>query len=244
MVKVHVAPMCTEYKAFAEGRNHDHFGHEAAGEVVEVAQPGSVQVGDRVVVMPTNPCGKCVYCLDGDYIHCQDGVDFAAFHGSRHGSARWRNTWSNRTGCSSRSPMMSPTNTPAWPVAVWGRRLGVPTHAGGQTRHCADHGVGASGAGWGDQCALPRGAGDRCGIEPVAGGTGAGTGRRAIVDPRDEDALKQVLGGRTTGAADKAVDCSGSPAAHRLCIDATRRRGQVAFVGESSADTPLASAPT
>ena len=24
-----------------------HFGHEAAGEVVEVAQPGRVQVGDR-----------------------------------------------------------------------------------------------------------------------------------------------------------------------------------------------------
>ena len=56
VVKVHVAPMCTEYKAFAEGRNHDHFGHEAAGGVVEVAQPGRVKVGDRVVVMPTNPC--------------------------------------------------------------------------------------------------------------------------------------------------------------------------------------------
>ncbi len=87
VVKVHVAPMCTEYKAFAEGKNQDHFGHEAAGEVVEIAQPGKVKVGDRVVVMPGNPCGKCAYCLDGEYIHCQDGVDFAAFHGSRHGSA-------------------------------------------------------------------------------------------------------------------------------------------------------------
>ena len=87
VVKVHVAPMCTEYKAFAEGTNYEHFGHEAAGEVVEVAQPGKVKVGDRVVVMPTSPCGKCVYCLEGEYIHCQDMVNFEAFHGSRHGSA-------------------------------------------------------------------------------------------------------------------------------------------------------------
>ena len=114
VVKVHVAPMCTEYKAFAEGRNHDHFGHEAAGEVVEVAQPGRVKVGDRVVVMPTNPCGKCVYCLDGDYIHCQDGVDFAAFHGPAVDSARplARSNacrWTDTTPCSS----------PAWDQWGW-----------------------------------------------------------------------------------------------------------------------------
>ena len=42
---------------------------------------------------------------------------------------------------------------------------------------------------------------------------------------------------------DKAVDCSGVVAAHRLCIDSTRRRGAVAFVGESGADTPLRISP-
>jgi threonine dehydrogenase-like Zn-dependent dehydrogenase len=30
-----------------------------------------------------------------------------------------------------------------------------------------------------------------------------------------------------------AVECSGAESAQRLCIDATRRQGQVAFVGES-----------
>ena len=36
LIKVHVAPMCTEYKAFVAGRAGPGLGHEAAGEVVEV----------------------------------------------------------------------------------------------------------------------------------------------------------------------------------------------------------------
>ena len=61
-----------------------------------------------------------------------------------------------------------------------------------------------------------------------------------MVNPLDPDALRQILdltaGGR---GVDKAVDCSGVVAAHRLCIDAARRKGQVAFVGECSDDTPI-----
>ena len=35
------------------------------------------------------------------------------------------------------------------------------------------------------------------------------------------------------------MDCSGNVAAHRLCIDAAWRKGQVAFVGECGAETPF-----
>ena len=34
VVKVHAAPMCTEYKSFAAGDRAEFLGHEAAGEVV------------------------------------------------------------------------------------------------------------------------------------------------------------------------------------------------------------------
>jgi L-iditol 2-dehydrogenase len=69
-------------------------------------------------------------------------------------------------------------------------------------------------------------------------------GAEAVIDPGDEDALAQILALTRSGrGVDKAVDCSGAVAAHRLCIDATRRRGQIAFVGESSADTPLRVSP-
>ena len=87
LVKVHVAPMCTEYKPFTSGHRSEFLGHEAAGEVVEVAQPGKVKVGDRVVVMPQYPCGKCALCLAGDYIYCENTVNFNAFTGGPEGRA-------------------------------------------------------------------------------------------------------------------------------------------------------------
>src|SRR5438874_1162738 len=59
LVKVHVVPMCTEYKAFLSGQKSEFLGHEAAGEVVAVDQPGRVKVGDRVVAMPLAGCGSC-----------------------------------------------------------------------------------------------------------------------------------------------------------------------------------------
>ena len=40
VVKVHTAPMCTEYKAYQDGAPTHCLGHEAAGEVVE--RPASV----------------------------------------------------------------------------------------------------------------------------------------------------------------------------------------------------------
>ena len=87
LVKVHTAPMCTEFKAFVGGQSGDYLGHEAAGEVVEVAQPGRVKIGDRVAVMPLSACGQCALCLTGDYIHCEQTINFADFHGTREGSA-------------------------------------------------------------------------------------------------------------------------------------------------------------
>src|SRR5437588_4431043 len=87
VVKVHAAPMCTEYKSFLAGRPEEWLGHEAAGEVAAVAQPGRVRVGDRVVAMAQYPCGKCALCVSGEDIHCASNIDFAAFHGTREGSA-------------------------------------------------------------------------------------------------------------------------------------------------------------
>ncbi|MBN1402151.1 MAG: zinc-binding dehydrogenase, partial [Anaerolineae bacterium] len=89
LVKVHVAPMCTEYKIWQSGRPNEYLGHEAAGEVVAVAQPGRVQVGDRVVVMPLYACGGCALCVAGDYIHCQSAPPVEAFLGTREGTATY-----------------------------------------------------------------------------------------------------------------------------------------------------------
>ena len=89
LVKIHAVPMCTEYKGFKENREAEKFGfgHEAAGEVVEIAQPCSVNIGDRVVVQPQNACGKCSLCLIGEHIHCQTGRNVRQITGSCTGTA-------------------------------------------------------------------------------------------------------------------------------------------------------------
>ena len=245
VVKVHVAPMCTEYKAFAEGANHEHFGHEAAGEVIEVAQPGKVRVGDRVVVMPGNPCGKCIYCLEGEYIHCQDMVNFAAFHGSRDGSATMAQLLVKQDWML--VPISDGVSYEHAGMACCG--LG-PTYGAFQNMQVDKYdtvlitGLGPVGLG-GIVNARYRGA-RVIGVDSNKwrAQRALELGAEIVVDPGEADALQQILTLTKSGrGVDKSVDCSGVVAAHRLCIDATRRKGQIAFVGESSADTPLRISP-
>src|SRR5205823_4322547 len=85
LVKIVAAPMCAEYKSFLSGESPAVMGHEAAGEVVAVAQPGRVRVGDRVVAMPLAGCGQCALCRSGDYIHCEEAFALGGFAGPRAG---------------------------------------------------------------------------------------------------------------------------------------------------------------
>lgn len=245
VVKVHVAPMCTEYKAFAAGVNHPAFGHEAAGEVVEVAQPCRVKVADRVVVMPQHACGNCALCLNGDYIHCQDGADFMALHGGKAGMA-------TMAQCLLKQDWMLlpiPDSMSYEHAAMACCGLG-PTFGAMQSMRVDRHdtllitGLGPVGLG-GVINARYRGA-RVIGVDSntYRANLALALGAAAVIDPRADDALEQIIGLTRNGrGVDKAIDCSGVVAAHRLCIDATRRKGMVAFVGECSEDTPLRISP-
>ena len=86
-VKVLVAPMCSEYRGYRGYKPVTSHGHEAVGEVVEIAQPGRLRPGDRVVMMPLSPCGKCSLCIAGEYVHCEHPVDALKVTGSTTGTA-------------------------------------------------------------------------------------------------------------------------------------------------------------
>jgi L-iditol 2-dehydrogenase len=244
VVKVHVAPMCTEYKAFLSGTPGEYLGHEAAGEVVEIAQPCRVKVGDRVVVQPLYACATCELCVAGDYIHCERPADVAAFTGSREGSAT----------------MMQYLVKPDWLLSA------IPdgvSYEDGSLACCA------LGPSYGAYQRMRVGAVDTVlvtGLGPVGLGAvvnarfrgarviGVDTnawraaralemGAEAVFDPRDDAAVhrvRELTGGR---GADAGIDCSGSPQAHRLLIDAVRRRGRIAFVGECSQETVIRVSP-
>jgi threonine dehydrogenase-like Zn-dependent dehydrogenase len=50
----------------------DILGHEFVGEVVEVARPNGLKVGDRVLVPFAISCGRCFYCSSGLWSLCDN----------------------------------------------------------------------------------------------------------------------------------------------------------------------------
>jgi L-iditol 2-dehydrogenase len=240
LVKVHVAPMCTEYKAFLAGTSSAYLGHEAAGEVVAVGPAARVSVGDRVVAMPLSGCGHCALCSAGDYIHCEQRPDVQQIYGTREGAATYAQYLLKQDF------LLMP----------------IPDGVSYEHASMACCGIGPS---FGAFSLMGVSAFDTVlvtGLGPVGLGAvvnarfrGARViavdgvryraekarelGAEVVLDPR-EDGLAGRIRSLTSGlGADRAVDCSGVVAAQRLCIDATRRKGKVAFVGECNDDLPI-----
>ncbi|MCQ6558628.1 zinc-dependent alcohol dehydrogenase [Paenibacillus mendelii] len=232
LVKIHAAPMCAEYKGFLQGHQSHCLGHEAAGEVVEAAPGSKVAVGERVVVMPQYPCGECDLCAAGDYIYCENNMPHA-------------------------EPTMAQyIAKPSWllpriPDGVSYERASLaccalgPSH-GAYTRMNVSAfdtvlitGLGPVGLG-AVLTAKYRGA-RVIGVEmnDYRADLARRLGADHIIDPRDGDAAAQIKALTNGKGADCGMDCSGVVSAHRLLIDTVRRRGQIAFVGESYHETPL-----
>lgn len=233
LVKVHSVPMCTEYKMFVAGHRAEYLGHEAAGEVVAVAQPGRVKVGDRVVVQPQYPCGVCDLCVTGDYIHCRRLVDFEAFNGSREGSATYAQYLLKPDWLLSRIPDGVSYDMASLALCGFGPSFGAFDAMGVDAFDTVlITGAGAVGLG-AVANAAHRGARVIV-VESIQYRVDRAKmlGAEVVLDPRDTTALAAVLELTEGWGVDKALDCSGVPAAQRFCIDATRRKGEVVFVGE------------
>ncbi|MDI7274728.1 MAG: zinc-binding dehydrogenase [Anaerolineae bacterium] len=244
LVKVHASAMCTEYKAFLSGRQRDSIGHEGAGEVVAVAQPGPVKLGDRVVILPQYPDGTCPLCLAGDYTYCENSYDYAGFMGTPEGS-----------GTFAQYVVKPSWLLPAIPDGVSYEHATMAIDGIGATFGAFQAigvsafdtvlitGLGPVGLG-GVVNARYRGA-RVIGVEPVPwrAELARRMGAEAVLDPRHGDLLARVMALTGGCGVDCAVDCSGNVAAERLCIDATRRRGRVAFVGECNEELAIRISP-
>jgi threonine dehydrogenase-like Zn-dependent dehydrogenase len=67
-------------------------------------------------------------------------------------------------------------------------------------------------------------------------------GAEAVFAP-DEPDLVEKIRAASGGGVSCAVECSGRLSSQRLCIDAARRRGRVAFVGEAADDLVIRVSP-
>jgi len=238
-VKVTVAPMCTEYKGYREGWISACLGHEAAGEVAAVAQTGRVRVGDRVVVMPQYPCGVCPLCLAGDFIYCQDGLDMARITGSGVGTATYAQRLLKPDWLLVPIPDDISTEHAALACCGLGPIFGAMERLGVTALDTVlIAGLGPVGLGGVLNAA-------QCGARvlaleshPYRATLALEFGADAVLDPRDPDAVTQILALTGGVGPDKALDCSGAAGGQRLLIDAVRRRGHLAFVGEGG-ELPL-----
>jgi L-iditol 2-dehydrogenase len=231
VVKVHVAPMCAEYKQYIGGGIHEHLGHEAAGEVVAVAQPGRVKVGDRVVAMPLSGCGTCALCVSGNYIHCEQAPSYASVAGTPEGQGTMSQYILKQDWLLPRIPDGVSYEHAALACCGLGPSFGAFRSLGVRAYDT----VLITGAG-------PVGLGALVNAQFM--------GARAIVvesvpvlDPRSDTVIQDIHRLTNGVGVDYALDCSGTIAAERLCIDGTRRKGAVAYIGECNQDLAIRVSP-
>lgn len=244
VIKVLAAPMCTEYKAYKNGDAAGSLGHEAAGEVVAVAQPGRVKVGDRVVVMPQYPCGTCDLCVSGDYIHCEHTVNIEQFTGSPEGGATYAQYLLKPDWLLPRIPDAMSMERGALACCAIGPSFGAfERMALSASNTVLITGLGPVGLG-AVVNALFRGA-RVIAVEshPWRAQRALAMGAEGVLDPNDPGTLARIRELTRGEGVDCALDCSGTVPAQRLCIDATRRKGHVAFVGECSEPLGLRISP-
>lgn len=238
LVKVHAVPLCTEYKSWVKGT--EYHGHEAAGEVVKVAQPGKVKVGDRVVVMPGAPCGKCALCISGEYIHCENWYNHHEFtglahEGDTHVQYLVKQDWLL-------VPIPDGVSYEMGALACCG--LG-PTFGAMENMNVVT-----------GETVLITGAGP-VGLGGVINGKYRGTrvisvealayrqakakelGADLVLDPNDPEIHSKIMNFTDGLGVDASLETAGQVEAQRLCIDVTRRRGQVSLVGECADDLAI-----
>jgi threonine dehydrogenase-like Zn-dependent dehydrogenase len=232
VIKIHSAPMCTEYHAYRDGGVSDCLGHEAAGEVVDADVSNRVRVGDRVIVQPQYACGKCMLCLQGDHIHCQNQRDVRKITGSEVGTATLAQYMLKPDYLL--TPIPEGMSYDHASMACCG--LG-PTFGAMQLMDVDAFdtvlitGLGPVGLG-GVINARYRGA-RVIGVEsnPYRSQLAKELGATAVIDPMDPDSLEQLRALTNGKGPDKCIDTSGSEKAKGFLMDAVRRKGKIAFVG-------------
>lgn len=231
-IKIHAAPMCTEVHAYRDGAESNCLGHEAAGEVAEIAASDIVAVGDRVIVMPQYGCGKCSLCLSGEHIHCREQVDPYALCSSDTGRATYAQY------CIKQDWLLVPIPEDiSYDHASMGCcGLGPTFNAMQKMKVDAQDtvlisGLGAVGLG-GVVNAICRGA-RVLALESnkYRAELAKSVGVEEVIDPRDQNKLEKILDLTEGYGADKSVETSSAETAPAFLIEATRPKGQVASVG-------------
>jgi L-iditol 2-dehydrogenase len=203
-----------------------------------------VKPGDRVVVQPQYPCGKCALCVAGDYIHCREGVGLREFTGGPEGGATYAQYVLKPDWLLSPIPDDVSYEVAGLAICGLGPSMGAFDRMGVDAFDTVlITGLGPVGLG-GVVNARFRGA-RVIGVDsvPYRQEKAKELGAEEVLDPGDEDLVAKIRDLTDGRGVDCSLDCSGTVAAERTCLDATRRRGQVAYVGECGQDMAIRVSP-
>lgn len=234
VVRVEVAPMCTEYKGWRKGWVSDCLGHEAAGTVEAVEGHRTVREGDRVLVMPQFPCGACALCRIGEFVYCERSLDPLKATGNVAGIA----TYAQRLIKQDRLLIPIPDRISTEHASLANCALGP---AFGALKRIRASGLdlvlvtGLGPVGLGAIILARRFGATVIGTDPSAyrRDLAVALGADAVFDPSDPDALARVRAMTGGKGVDVVIECAGAPEAQRFALDAVRRLGRVAWVGEA-----------
>jgi threonine dehydrogenase-like Zn-dependent dehydrogenase len=205
-------------------------GHEMVGVAAEVSGNGRIIQGQRVGVNVMQGCGKCIYCLNGDPVHCSKVKLSLDAH-------------SDYIIVPEATLVPLPDDI-GWETAVLmcGDTLGTPYHAlkrmGGvnASQRAAIFGFGPIGIGslvwlkfFGLYTIVSEGS-------PYRRELAKRLGADMVLDPNVDDVVDRVRE-ITGGGAEICLDCAGVPGTLNNALDAARIYGKVGFVGEKKSAT-------
>ena len=232
-VKIHSAPLCTEFHLFEKGDARPLGGHEAAGEVVDIGPSvNMVKTGDRVVVMPQSGCGVCDLCTSGDHIYCETKKDPKAICGNETGTTTYAQYCVQQDWLL--VPIPDDLSYDHASMACCGFGPGfnaMQTMRVMPTDTVLISGLGPVGLGTA-AIALYRGA-RVLGLDmnPYRVELAREMGIEAVVDPTRDSALDEIMDLTDGKGVDKSVECSSVDTAPDFLVKAAARRGQIASPG-------------
>jgi threonine dehydrogenase-like Zn-dependent dehydrogenase len=240
LIKVHYCGICgSDVRLVADGFLPPGMipGHEFSGTLAEIG-PGvsGWSPGERVTANPGLNCGKCEYCMRGDWHHCP-GFKILGVIGDMQGA--FAEFVKVRVGMLHRLPVDVTDEAAACvePCAVALRAVRLSGIKAGDA--VVVFGAGAIGL---FVLQLARLAGARAVyvIEPAEKRRGAATalGADAVIDPTQANVPGEVLG-LTGMGADVVYVCTAAPQTLQQAVDAVRPRGVVMEVGGGDTATVM-----
>jgi L-iditol 2-dehydrogenase len=206
-------------------------GHEATGVVCKVDKSSRLREGDRVGVHASKFCGKCRYCLSGDWVMCDQ------FGGGQHRAGYFPGTHSQYVLIDDRSCLPMSDDIPYETGVLFGDTLGVTFHAINRLKVTGFEtvlitGLGPIGLSATMLCKFLNAFVIVLDVDQYRLTHAELCGADVRVNPDAESdvlaRLQEIAGPR---GIDVALDCSGNPVAQTLCLDALRKGGRMAFVG-------------